>query len=163
MPTLVHPWTEAAKLSVLRKYVYDNSVDIFVAETNVSDLIIGSRGGIDESMLAEANDALDSHFVRADDVIRLGAFDGVEMVATYQHGEMASEETLGPRPPFAAGVDAVALIAQGTSRVTSRGEIAIGGGEQQGREGAERRQRAAAHAGNGEWRLSGTQVVAVRS
>ena len=94
MPTLVHPWTEAAKLSVLRKYVYDNSVDIFVAETNVSDLIIGSRGGIDESMLAEANDALDTHFVRADDVIRLGAFDGVEMAATYQHGEMASEETL---------------------------------------------------------------------
>ena len=94
MPTLVHPWTEAAKLSVLRKYVYDNSVDIFVAATDVSDLIIGSRGGIDESMLAEANDALDTHFVRADDVIRLGAFDGVEMVATYQHGEMASEETL---------------------------------------------------------------------
>ena len=92
MPTLVHSWTEAARQSVQQQRVYgDQSLDNVRLNGNigVSDLIIGSRGQIP-----------DTQFLRADEVLHLGSYLGVEMVATYQHGEMASEETLVQGAPL---------------------------------------------------------------
>jgi len=74
-------------------------VPLFFA--HVSDLIIGSRGMIDESRLLDAQDAHDTHLVRADSVLRIGTFENVSMVATHPHGEMPfEEELLGHSPLF---------------------------------------------------------------
>jgi hypothetical protein len=92
MPTLVHSWSEAARQSVQQQRTYgDRSLDNVRLDGNigVSDLIIGSRGQIPDTQL-----------LRADEVLHLGSYLGVEMVATYQHGEMASEETLVQGAPL---------------------------------------------------------------
>ena len=102
MPTYVHPMSAALvpflfapadRLSPgAPSLIYDNSADITLKPGTKT--VVGSRWGVNPLNVSEIDDVHDGHLVRVDSYEKIGAYDNVTMLVTFQTGGIPYEEAV---------------------------------------------------------------------